>query len=116
MQTTWDTSGEESTYPSFLANGFDEALAGAIKLARYSGAEEGRPPGGLVVDPCGKLGPFASVTLADGGRVEFVPDLVVVPEAGEIKANCGPVGASASSSWCPGPTVPWMGTARPWTS
>jgi acetylornithine/succinyldiaminopimelate/putrescine aminotransferase len=73
--------------PSFLANSFDEALAGAIKLARYSGAPVGRSPVGLVIDPSGRLGPFASVTLENGGRVEFIPDLVVAAEEAELDAH-----------------------------
>jgi acetylornithine/succinyldiaminopimelate/putrescine aminotransferase len=88
VQTTWPgRAAGADAYPSFLANSFDEALAGAIKLARYSGADEGRPPRGLVIDPCGKLGPFASVTLEGGGRVEFVPDLVVAGDDAEIDAH-----------------------------
>jgi acetylornithine/succinyldiaminopimelate/putrescine aminotransferase len=92
VETTWQTSPERErrvtgAYPSFLANSFDEALAGAIKLARYSGAVEGRPPGGLVIDPDGKLGPFAAVTLAGGGRVDFVPDLTVASGDEEIDAQ-----------------------------
>src|SRR5262249_47077690 len=38
VQTTWpDATGED--YQSFLANSFDEALSGAIKLARYASAD-----------------------------------------------------------------------------
>jgi acetylornithine/succinyldiaminopimelate/putrescine aminotransferase len=87
VATTWPgAAAGDGAYPSFLANSFDEALAGAIKLARYSGAVQGRSPLGLVIDPCGKLGPFASVTL-EGGRVEFVPDLAVVSDDSEIDAQ-----------------------------
>ena len=65
-------------YQSFLANGFDEALSGAIKLARYSASLTGRPTTGLVFDPADRLGPFASAPVSGGGKVEFVPGLVVV--------------------------------------
>jgi acetylornithine/succinyldiaminopimelate/putrescine aminotransferase len=68
----------ESECPSFLTNSFDEALSGAIKLARYSANRDRRPPTGLVIDPAGRLGPFASVTLCSGGKVEFIPKLVVI--------------------------------------
>jgi acetylornithine/succinyldiaminopimelate/putrescine aminotransferase len=62
---------------SFLANSFDEALSGAIKLARYCLNVEGGARAGLVLDPAGRLGPFASVSLEDGRRIDFIPDLLV---------------------------------------
>jgi len=64
----------DERYQSFLANSFDEALSGAIKLARYHANWGGRPPTGLVVDPNGRLGPFAAIDLP-AGRLEFVPGL-----------------------------------------
>ena len=37
VQTAWDTQkARTNAFQTFLANGFDEALSGAIKLARYS--------------------------------------------------------------------------------
>jgi acetylornithine/succinyldiaminopimelate/putrescine aminotransferase len=86
VESTWPTRPSPGVRPSFLANSFDEALAGAIKLARFSGAVEGRPPAGLVLDPGARLGPFASVTLEGGGRVEFVPDVTVAGDDAEIDA------------------------------
>jgi acetylornithine/succinyldiaminopimelate/putrescine aminotransferase len=71
-------------YQSFLANSFDEALSGAIKLARYDASVAGRPTLGLVLDPAGRLGPFASAP-AGGGRVEFVPGLVVVGGEDDVR-------------------------------
>src|SRR5580700_2785497 len=56
-------------YQTFLANGFDEALGGAIKLARYCASQAGRPATGLILDADDRIGPFASVSLAAGGRV-----------------------------------------------
>src|SRR5262245_13016103 len=76
VETTWATVGE---HQSFLANSFDEALSGAIKLARFDGRIAGRSPVGLVLDPAGRLGPFASARAGDG-RVEFVPALVAAGE------------------------------------
>src|SRR5262249_8276704 len=70
VQSTWQ---DDNDFQTFLANGFDEALSGAIKLARYCASLEGRRTTGLVVDCTGRLGPFAGVTLADGGTIEFVP-------------------------------------------
>jgi acetylornithine/succinyldiaminopimelate/putrescine aminotransferase len=75
VATTWPTRpGEE--FQSFLANSFDEALSGAIKLARYTAHVSGRPGAGLVFDPADRLGPFAGVSVGPG-RVEFLPGLVV---------------------------------------
>jgi acetylornithine/succinyldiaminopimelate/putrescine aminotransferase len=80
IQAIWsDRSGE---YQTFLANSFDEALSGAIKLARYVTSKADQP--GLVLDPVGRLGPFCSTQVA-GGRVEFVPGLVVVSSEGELR-------------------------------
>jgi acetylornithine/succinyldiaminopimelate/putrescine aminotransferase len=85
VQTTWPESSQvqrSSTdageYQTFLANGFDEALSGAIKLARYSASIAGRSTHGLIVDASGRLGLFAEARLAGGERVEFVPGLTVL--------------------------------------
>src|SRR5262249_14957893 len=78
VQTTWGGHGAAGRgYQTFLANGFDEALGGAIKLARYSASVAGRPAAGLVLDPADRLGPYAAASVAGGGRVEFLPGLVV---------------------------------------
>jgi acetylornithine/succinyldiaminopimelate/putrescine aminotransferase len=75
--------GEHQT---FIANSFDEALSGAIKLARYTATLAGRPTTGLVLDPTGRLGPFRSAPVA-GGRIEFVPGLVVLGTGeGDLRA------------------------------
>jgi acetylornithine/succinyldiaminopimelate/putrescine aminotransferase len=88
--------GDGKEYQSFLANGFDEALSGAIKLARYSASVAGRPTKGLVFDAAKRLGPYASVSVAGGGKVEFVPGLMVVgKEASDLAAAAakgGPFG------------------------
>lgn len=74
IQTTWSTKAEPAAeYQSFLANSSDEALSGAIKLARYCASVAGRPTTGLVFDPANRLGAFASA-----GSVVFVPGLTVV--------------------------------------
>jgi acetylornithine/succinyldiaminopimelate/putrescine aminotransferase len=75
--TTWDGgTGAAGDFQTFLANGFDEALSGAVKLARYHASLSGRPPAGLILDAADRLGPFAAAPAA-GGRVEFVPGLDV---------------------------------------
>jgi len=71
IQDAW--RAPEEPYQSFLANGFDEALSGAIKLARYCASIAGKSTTGLVIDPTDRLGPFASA-----GRVVFLPGLTIV--------------------------------------
>ena len=61
IQTTWHAQAENpESYQTFLANSFDEALSGAIKLARYCASVAGRSTTGLVIDPDNRLGPFSS--------------------------------------------------------
>ncbi|MCS6851013.1 MAG: aminotransferase class III-fold pyridoxal phosphate-dependent enzyme [Gemmataceae bacterium] len=86
IQATW-LRAESETYQTFLANGFEEALSGAIKLARCAAHAHGRPPTGLVLDPTGRLGTFASLSRADGGRIDFVPGLCVVPDLAAAPAE-----------------------------
>jgi acetylornithine/succinyldiaminopimelate/putrescine aminotransferase len=71
-------------FQSFLANGFEEALSGAIKLARYDASVRGRPTTGLVIDAADRLGPFASAPVHGGGKVEFLPGLVVVGKEDDL--------------------------------
>src|SRR5262245_50824227 len=87
VQGPW---GREEPFQTFPRNGFDEALSGAIKLARYSASSDGRPTTGLVLDGAGRLGPFASASVA-GGKVEFVPGLVVLGK-GDALPGTGPFG------------------------
>jgi acetylornithine/succinyldiaminopimelate/putrescine aminotransferase len=93
VETTWFQPADEmppgpfakpgeAGWPSFLANSFDEALSGAIKLARFVANLEGRPPAGLVVDSQGRLGAFAAVSMMGGERIEFIPRLAVVGRNG----------------------------------
>src|SRR5262245_828730 len=70
VRDTWDAGPEHQT---FLANSFDEALSGAIKLTRFCAAAEHRPKAGLVLDPDGRLGPLASITLGGEGKIDFIP-------------------------------------------
>src|SRR5262245_5279365 len=61
IQDTWYAHASPAPeYQTFLANGFDEALSGAIKLARFSADAEGRPKAGLAWDLDGRLGPLPS--------------------------------------------------------
>lgn len=81
VQTTWRSTEPTQT---FLANSFDEALSGAIKLARYHASLQGRSSQGLIIDAGRRLGPFASVDTTDGVRVEFVPGVTVVENEDSI--------------------------------
>jgi acetylornithine/succinyldiaminopimelate/putrescine aminotransferase len=74
IQETWHTPAEP--YQAFLANSFDEALSGAIKLARYCASIAGKSTTGLVIDPTDRLGPFASAS-----GVVFLPGLTIANAA-----------------------------------
>ena len=90
VRSTWSTADD---YQTFLANSFDEALSGAIKLARYDRASAGLPVTGLIVDPSDRLGPYVAAPAGDG-QVEYVPGLILSDNktsAAEIAAH-GPVG------------------------
>jgi acetylornithine/succinyldiaminopimelate/putrescine aminotransferase len=91
VQDTWHKqTPDKPAYQSFLANSFDEALSGAIKLARYSADIQGRPLTGLALDCDDRLVPFASVALGDRGKIDFIPELTVVGkkviESGSVPA------------------------------
>jgi acetylornithine/succinyldiaminopimelate/putrescine aminotransferase len=91
VQTTW--TGTEPVYQSFLANSFDEALSGSIKLARYTRGLEGGSPLGLVLDPGRHVGPFASASPGPGEPpLEFIPKLVIVDDTQNLAAAV-PAGA-----------------------
>jgi acetylornithine/succinyldiaminopimelate/putrescine aminotransferase len=91
---------------SFLANGFEEAISGAIKLARYSRYANGARSTGLVLDPADRLTNFAAAELAGGVTVPFLPGLRIVGKnelSGETRtlgledeANNGRAGESAT--------------------
>jgi acetylornithine/succinyldiaminopimelate/putrescine aminotransferase len=79
IKTTWsDEKTTRQDYQSFLANSFDEALSGAIKLARYAANSQGLSTSTVILDPLDRLGPFASAPIMGGQRVEFLPGITVV--------------------------------------
>jgi acetylornithine/succinyldiaminopimelate/putrescine aminotransferase len=79
VQSTWSRQNADlEEYQSFLANGFDEALSGAIKLARYAANMAGRSTTCLAFDASNRLGPYAAAPIAGGGMVEFLPGVKVV--------------------------------------
>ena len=71
--------GSAEEHQSFLANSFDEALSGAIKLARYACCLAGQPIPALILDPGRRCGSFAATQVRED-RVEFVPGVTVVNE------------------------------------
>jgi acetylornithine/succinyldiaminopimelate/putrescine aminotransferase len=84
VQDTWYADASEPpAYQVFLANSFDEALSGAVKLARFVAGEEGRPQSGLILGPPKRFAHFAALELGDRGHLELIPDLLVVDEAGK---------------------------------
>jgi acetylornithine/succinyldiaminopimelate/putrescine aminotransferase len=98
MSTTWPSpataasGGVEPTEDcqSFLANGLEEALSGAIKLARYRRPTTGADPTGLVIDLAGRLTGFASAELDGGGHVQFLPGIRVIGQNDIDGAAGGP--------------------------
>lgn len=86
VQTAWPAVGE-SPWQSFLANSIDEAISGAIKLARYECNTASRSPAGLVIDPCRRLGYFAAIPLEGGGLVECVRDLTITEDPAAREAT-----------------------------
>src|SRR5262245_3744229 len=76
-RTTW-SSGRDEDYQSFLANGVEEAISGALKLLRCNRVPTDARPTGLIVDPADRLAGFVSAELAGGGHVAFLPDLRVL--------------------------------------
>ena len=95
VQTTWGAGLDEpEEYQSFLANAFDEALSGAIKLARYSASVAARSTAVVVFDPTDRLGPFVGATAGDNW-VQFLPGITVInrgdPDYAKLTTN-GPFG------------------------
>jgi acetylornithine/succinyldiaminopimelate/putrescine aminotransferase len=93
VRTTWADAETAPGRPgdprnegqSFLANGLEEALGGAIKLTRYARYVRGRRSQTLVFDPADRLAGFAGVRLAGGDTVSFLPGVRVLGK-GEL---CG---------------------------
>ena len=81
VRTTWaerpdslgDSQSAHEEFQSFLANGVEEALSGALKLARYDQSKPDARASCLILDPADRLAGFAFVDLAGGERVEFLP-------------------------------------------
>ena len=77
VEATWPSETEAQERQVFLANSLDEALSGAIKLARYDANANGRPPAGIILDESGRLDHFANTGFSDGTQITYLPDVEV---------------------------------------
>ena len=78
------TSSEAEDCPSFLCNSRDEALSGAIKLARYTinaRSLKKRTPAAIIVDPHQVFPHFGYSLRSDGATVQFVPGIIRCDES-----------------------------------
>ena len=80
----WPGLVDADQYQVFLANSGEEALSGAIKLARYAANAEGTSGTGLILDEDGRIEHFASTELAGHGRLQFIPGIEVVGDPGTV--------------------------------
>jgi len=76
-RTTWPI-GRDEDFQSFLANGIEEAISGALKLLRCHRSASDRESIGLILDPSDRLKGFASADLSSGDRVAFLPGLTTL--------------------------------------
>ncbi len=101
VRATWPgepgRAGEAEEYQSFLANGLDEALGGAIKLVRYDRGSSRVGRTGLVLDPADRLTGFVDAVLPGGERVEFLPGLRVI--GGGVLRGEGRDGGAGRPEW-----------------
>lgn len=89
VQEIWPATHAASQYQVFLANGFEEALSGAIKLARHELNANGRPHRGLILDPQCRLSHFAHTDVGDLGRIFFIPEVVTACDPKQFAALLG---------------------------
>jgi acetylornithine/succinyldiaminopimelate/putrescine aminotransferase len=80
IESAWPAVASVEPHQVFLANSMEEALSGAIKLARYSANAAGRLGAGLVFDPENRLEHFAHTNLSNGERIEYIPGVDVITE------------------------------------
>ncbi len=89
-------SGQAEDCQSFLANSFEEAISGAIKLARFSRHAKGTLSNGLIFDPADRLTGFAFAELAGGARVPFLPGLRIAGSE-DLSRETGTLGLGLDS-------------------
>ena len=74
-------------WPAFLANSREEALSGAIKLARFtvnSQSQKARSPNVLLVDPNERFAHFGTTTRNDGSECRLLPGFATCREANRL--------------------------------
>lgn len=91
-RTTWADGRGDEDFQSFLANGIEEAISGALKLLRCNRTRPEARSTALILDPANRLDGFASAELDGGGRVEFLPDVRVL--GGQLEGIGAEVGAA----------------------
>jgi len=84
IESAWPATASAEPHQVFLANGMEEALSGAIKLARHSAHAAGRHGIGLVFDAENRLEHFAHTDLPSGDRIEYIPGVDVVDDADAV--------------------------------
>jgi acetylornithine/succinyldiaminopimelate/putrescine aminotransferase len=90
VQDAWyRDAAEKPEFQTFLANGFDEALSGALKLARFAAGREGRSSAGVILGGRDRLDSFASLSLGTQGRLDLIPDLVLAETESALPAEVG---------------------------
>ena len=73
----------------FLANSGEEALSGAVKLARYAAQADGKPSTGVILDESGQYENFAAIDLNEYGKLTLIPGVTVVPDRDEARRLIG---------------------------
>lgn len=81
IRSAWPAAASSDPHQVFLANGMEEALSGAVKLARYTVGTVGRHGNGLIFDAENRLEHFAHTDLPTGDRIEFIPGLEITDDA-----------------------------------
>ena len=92
IKENWSAQYSSTNFQVFLANSLEEALSGAVKLARYICNATGYANAGIILDPSSRLEHFASTQIAGQGGIQFIPELGIVSDASILtdKANeCG---------------------------
>ena len=101
IKTNWATSYSSTDFQVFLANSLEEALSGAVKLARYICNATNSANAGVLLDPKNRLEHFATTQLAGQGGICFIPDLEVISDVADLaeKAKMSGFVAMFHSEW-----------------
>ncbi|MBS0265954.1 MAG: aminotransferase class III-fold pyridoxal phosphate-dependent enzyme [Planctomycetes bacterium] len=89
----WPEHADANQFQVFLANSGEEALSGAVKLARYVSHAERRSPVGILIDETGRFEGFAHVDLSEQKRLTFIPGLSICENIQSAAESVAVVGA-----------------------